>query len=326
MARVEDLDLIESRRKDIHALFPYAVCQERDRRMVDAFLNIVRVPQVRRFMAERIVTLLYNAGPDFPDRVVTLVSPYARWGQWEGGGVTQWTAAATRWVAAALAVSYTDEIGQSVVDTLLQIASVDYLQPHIPDDIWAWLKKRPSLPPICDGRLVGTARHVVHRVRELGDVELLVSYFLLAWSEWNAIHRDGVAGTSHPIGEDLGGIWMGCHREVLIERLDNVLGQLDKGPEHLKQQNPLLDEDHILGAREQYEYLRGILLEVDREALGILTRMSFRLTNSFNSLKRPQNPTRHSFVPSLSRVRSRVPITLAPRSPNSVLHLYRCPI
>jgi len=183
-----------------------------------------------------------------------------------------------------MAVPYTEEVCQSVVDTLLQIASVRHLEPYIPVEIWAWLKERPYLPPICTGRWKGTMGRVVRRVRKLGDVEILESYFLLVWSEWDFICRNGFTEIRTSIREDFGGIGMGCRREVLIKRLDHVLGELDRGLEHLKEQNPDLDEDHIPEAREQYEELREVLLEVDKEASEILTRTTFRLISLFNLL------------------------------------------
>jgi len=98
--------------------------------------------------------------------------------------------------------------------------------------------------------------------------------------------------------------------------LDHILGQLDRGLGHLQQQDPALDGYYIPEAREQYRKLKGILLEVDGGALGVLTRMSFGLINSFNPLTSPQNHTRHSFAPFLSHVRSRASIlVLAPPTP-----------
>jgi hypothetical protein len=93
----------------------------------------------------------------------------------------------TRWGAAALAVPYTEEVGQSVVDALLQIASVDLLRPYIPIELWAWLKKGPTLPPACQGRSFGTAPEVVRLICQLGDTETLKAYFLLVWSEWDRL-------------------------------------------------------------------------------------------------------------------------------------------
>ena len=259
--------------KAVVALFPYAVRQQwnGDNRMLDACSAVTRDQRRRESMAQPIVALLDEEDFDFPDWVVTLVSPYAQWGFAS-------TNAVTRWAEAALAVPYTEEVGQMVVDTLLQIAyyedeDEDSLQSFIPVDIWAWLKKRPSLPPTCRGRDLGTVGWVVRRVRELGDVELLESLFLLVWSEWNSIN--GPEGMRASIREDFCGIGMWRHREALIKRLDHVLGELGKGFEHLKQQKPSLDKDHIRLARKDYGELQEVLLQVDREALEILTRMPF---------------------------------------------------
>ena len=282
MARIADPDQIWSKRKVIIALFPYVVWQDRlgdgDYGMVDAFSGIIRAPEMVALLTEQITTLFEEASPDPPNRGVTLMSPHVDWGQVSNRNTVTW------WAAAALAVPYTEEVGESVVDTLLQIASEDLLRPYIPTDIWAWLKKRPSLPPICNGRSMGTQGSVVSRVRELGDVEILESYLLIVWSEWDYVYEDGLVEMRSSIREEFGGIGMGRHREVLVKRLDRVLGQLDRGLGYLKQQNPLLDEDHIPTAREQYGELRKVLLEVDKEALEILTRTSFRLINLFDLL------------------------------------------
>ena len=246
--------------------------------MADAFLDAFRVPEVRTFMARPIATLLDEASPNFPIRLVTFLSPYAYW------GVESDPNSVTRWAAAALAAPYADEVGQSVVDTLLQVASHGRLQPYIPIEIWALLKKRPSFPPICKGRKLGTAGRVVRRVRELEDAEILESYFFLVWSEWNVIHSEGLAEMVASIRKDFGGIGMGCRREVLIKRLDHIFGQLDMGFEHLKQQNPTLMETHIPASIRQYRMLEVVLLEVDGEALEVLTRTPFRFTNSLSLL------------------------------------------
>ena len=263
-------DPFMSNRRAILTLLPYAVWRERggDNRMVDAYLGVIRTQWGRDFVARPITTLFGNAGPDFPNRAMALLSPYVNW-------ETVNTDVITRWASAASAVPYTEEVGQSVVDTLLQIASNARLQPHIPVDIWTWLKKLPSLPPGCWGRKWGTKDHVVRRVRELRDVEILESYFLLVWSEWNIIHSDGLGEMCTSIGKDLCGIGMRHHREVLIKRLDHVLGELDRGWKCLKQHGLELDEQDIYKARKQYGKLKKLLLEADREALEILTRTPF---------------------------------------------------
>jgi len=268
------------KRKAIVALFPYAVRQDRggDRRVVDAFLGIAKAPGIGTFMAKEITTLLEEASPDSPNQVVTLLSRYADWEFPFGGDTVTW------WAAAVVAVPYTEEVGQSVVDTLLQIASVNELRPYIPVDIWSWLKKRPSLPPVCRGRSVGTTDQVVRAVRELGDLEILESYLLLVWSEWDIICWGGVAEMHTLIREDLGGIGMGRHREVLIKRLDHILGELGRGRWYLNQHNPEVNVHHIPTTREQYGELKGSLLEVDRKALEVLTRTPFKLITLFNLL------------------------------------------
>jgi len=290
MARVGDLHQITSKHKAIIALLPYAVWRERvgDHRMADACLGVIRVPDMWMSLGRQITALLDEGGPDFPNRLVTLMFPYAHWRYGPG------TNTVTRWAEAALAVPYTEEVGQSVVDALLQIASYTFLQPYIPVDIWAWLKKQPTLPPICRGRRMRTVEPVVRRVRELRDIEILESYLLLVWSEWNSAPPDGFTEMRTSIREDLGGIWMERHREVLIKRLDHVLGQLDMGLGHLREPRPLLDEDHIRKARVQYEELREVLLEVDKGASEILTRTPFRLINLFNLLTPAMSTESHS--------------------------------
>ena len=279
MAQVGDRDRIWFKRKAIITLLPYSVWRERDgdHRMTDAFLGVVRVSDGGAIMTRAITGLLSNAAPDFPNRIVALMSPHADWvwSQLDANTVTRWT-------EAALAVPYTEEVGQSVVDTLLQIASNGHLEPFIPVSMWAWLKKGPSLPPICDGRKMGAWGHVVHRVRELGDVEILGSYFLLVWSEWNIIYGEGLPEMCASIREDLGGIGMGRHREVLIKRLDHILGQLDMRTGQfdsrfglLRDQDPLLY--HIPRAKEQYGELREVLLKVDRKASEVLASTPFRI-------------------------------------------------
>ena len=94
------------------------------------------------------------------------------------------------------------------------------------------------------------------------------------------------------IREDFGGIGMWRHREVLTERLDHVLGQMDLGSQPLRQRNPYLGDSHIPRSREQYGGLKEELLEVDREALEILTRTPF--IYSFDLLTKRLSTESHS--------------------------------
>jgi len=203
------------------------------------------------------------------NQVILFGSPHV---SWDDGRCNE--NMVTRWGAAASAVAYTEEVGQSVVDVLLQIATVDSLRSHIPVDIWVCLKKRPTLPPECSGRSKGTERDVVRHVRALGDIEVFKSYLLLVWSEWDPVSSlsEGLAEMQIAIREDFSGIGMGRHRGDLIERLDHVLGQLDRGLEHFKEHKPGLLERNIPCAKGQYGELKEVLLEVDREAMDVLAR------------------------------------------------------
>ena len=125
---------------------------------------------------------------------------------------------------------------------------------------------------------MGCHLNVVILVRDLKDIEILKSYLLLVWSQWDYLddHGFNMMGTS--MREDFGGIEMSSHRADLLQRLDHVLAQLDRGLEHLQQNKPWLDEYGLQRMKRQYGELRKILLEVDREALKVLTCASSRLT------------------------------------------------
>ena len=278
MAQAGDHDQIESKRKATIALFPYAVLREQygEGGMISAFLDVVKASRSGTLVTGPLVAAL---SPDYSLNWATkLVSANALWYPliFDRGMVA-------RWAAAAVAVPYTEEIGRNVVDVLLQIASLETLQPYIPVDVWALLKKRPTLPPICMGRSRGTADCVVRAVRELGDLEILKSYFLLVWSECNIISSEGLISMRASIRDDFGGVGMRGHREELVERLDRVLGQLDPGSEYFKQRRPWIDKDPPRTKR-QYQELKEVAVEVDREATEILTRTLSRPTNLLNSL------------------------------------------
>jgi len=281
MAQVGDPGQIWTKRKAITALFSYAVWQEQggERRTIDAFLNVARASESDAFMWAVIgpfIPALFNqASP----RTIVLTSPHV---PWDSGSCDEDSVA--KWAAAASEIPVTEEVGQNVIDALLHIASIDSLRQYIPLDIWAWLKRRPSLPPICLGRSMGTGENVVRLVRQLGDAEILTSYFLLVWSEWDFTDDIGCAEMQVSIQEDLHGIRLGHHRRALVERLDHVLRQLDRGPQYLKQSKSWISEAGVQLAKERYNQLKYTVLEVDREATEILTRTPFRLVNHFDSL------------------------------------------
>ena len=316
------MEQIKSKLKALITLFPYAVQLERDgdRRIFDAYFNIFVAPKARELVAKPIIGLLGEASLNSPNWAVTLMLPYRDWGLKCNHNTL------TGWAGAALAVSYTEKIGQSVVDTLLQIARVNqFLEPSIsiPIDIWAFLKKRPSLPPAFTGLKDGTMPYVVRKVRELGDVEILESYLVIAWSEWNTICSGGVPEMCTSISKGLGGIGMWRRREVLTKHLDHVRGGLER--ERLKQRDPSIYSDPLLGRNVQYGQLMWSLIDEDRKALRVLTSTPFRLFSSLGSL----TPVDVHRVPLHVHVRAPSPVSvscastaLAPRSPNSTLPLH----
>jgi hypothetical protein len=182
-----------------------------------------------------------------------------------------------RWAAAALAVGDTEEVGWSVVDTLLQIASSEFLRPHISTKLWARMKTQRSLPRYCLGRSCGTVPRVVSFFRGRGDVDILKSYLLLVWSEWN--RPSDVNGMEDSIRQAFGGIEMHHHRKDLIKRLDDVLRELDQGLEHFRQHTSWLDEE-VRRRKMVYEQLRKVLQKIDEEGRNIPTCMSPNLIHS----------------------------------------------
>lgn len=288
--------LLLSKHKAVSALFPHIVyCIEHGDHptMVDAFTHAVRVLRSRYLIwghVETFVTTLFNK-PSTPslDWTIVLASPHIPcFNMLHGKGVV------VRWVAAATATPYTEYVGRSVVGALLHIASIDHLLPHLPVDVWAWLKKVPSLPPQCSGRSWGSKRAVVCQVRALGDIEVLKAYLLLIWSEWDCIsalgwdfvaslqqhiptRQSGLTEMQASLREDFSGIRMGHHRKDLIDRLDHILEQLDRGLGHLEQHKPGVNECYIKMAKEEYEGLRRVLLEIEGEAADTLARMFHRL-------------------------------------------------
>jgi hypothetical protein len=276
---------IYSKRKAITALFPYAVWQEQDgqHKVLDVCLHAARASKQRDFLWYHIRELpvgrlLNGESPVSTKQAFILMSPHLPWYQ-RMDGHEHWV---QQWAAAASAVPYTDEIGQSVADTLLHIAYNTSLQPHIPIDMWSWLRKSPSLPPICAGRYWGSYPDVVRIVQGLGDIETLTAYLLLVWSEWQS--QFAIQEMCALIRNDFSGIRMGYHRKKLLQHLDHVLGQLELGLEHLQQYDPRLREGDIQERQGQYRQLREVLLEVDREAIDALVCESSRLVVLFGLL------------------------------------------
>ena len=254
-----------SKRKAISSLLPYAVrlARNQQRGMIDAISNVASNPKCWGFTWRRIgpyVTALFDeSSPSYLNQVITLVAPSVRWGD-----NTCAQNAVARWTAAVLATPYSEVVGQNVADALLQIACEESLQPHVPVRIWAWLKRRPSLPPVCRGRELGATSDVVRHIRTLGDIEILKSYLLLVWSEWDLLYYSGLTEMKTTIREEFCGISMQHHRKDLTDRLDYILEHLDQ--RNSSQYKPWIRDHHIRAAGNQYRQLKKVLMEVDRRS------------------------------------------------------------
>jgi len=275
-----------SQGKALTVFFPYAVQQAQNgqHEMLDAFFHAVRALREPWFMWQRIepvVTALLNKESHISKRqAMILASPHLPWWSFKDKHLVQ------LWAVAASEVPYTDEIGWSVVDTLLHIASNDNLQPHIPIGMWLWLNKLPTLPPVCAGCAMGSTPGVVQVVHHLGDAEILKSYLLLVWSEWDCLysqwtespeyysdhflikelpHKEDTPEMSTSIREAFGGVGMSHHQKDLLQQLDRILGQLDLGLDYLQQYKPSLKEDDVQMMKKQYGQLKDVLLEVGQK-------------------------------------------------------------
>ena len=316
MAEAEDYRPLWSKRKAITVLLLCAVWQERDGQpeMFDAILRATRASRMSRFMwchVDQLVTrLLCEASP----RTIVLALPHIlhiiQHQLRDMGDLVRC------WTAATCAVPHSEEIARGVVDILLQIASKGELR-YASVNLWSWLTERPSLPPICLGRCFGTDRSVVKAIRALEDIEVLKSYLLLVWSEWDTLYTDGLDEICTLIQEDFGGMGMRYHRKDLIQRLDHVLGQLDRGLEYFQQHKPWFGEHHIQGGKNQYRKLRETLLEVNSRTLFI----NYVLPHTDPYPGCTQNPVRYLCAHSLPRTRS---LTAGTFNAPTLLRSYLC--
>ena len=265
MVEAADLDQIFCRRKAISALLPYAILLGRDghRGMADEILRVMKIPYSGKFVWRRLEAMLFaESSPSSFDQTIALVSPYLPWTD-EFFDLNM----VERWAAAASAVEFTEEVGQSLVDALLQIASNDSLRPRILDHTWGLLKNPVLLPPVCRGRSLGAGLDVVLYLRERGDVGILKSYYLLVWSEWNLLSASVVRVMETSIKEEFGGVGMWGHRKDLIERLNHISARLGRMSGHFGQEKPWIGEGVVEQAREQYMRLRDALVKIDMEAM-----------------------------------------------------------
>ena len=169
------------------------------------------------------------------------------------------------WITAASTLPYTNDLCESVVDTLLQMAFQDNLRPHIPVEAWDWLKKRPVLRPNCQGLKFGASLEVFQSVQEVGDLELITSYLFVVWSKWSWAYPEGFTAMLEFIRSGLLGIEGLGYREDLVQRLDDVLSQMNSG-------SPTPPE--AADNASWYTELRTALEEVNEEAMKMQTGMS----------------------------------------------------
>ena len=257
MAESDNQRQLHSKRKAITAFLPYAIRQERDGRpgTLDAFLHVARASKDRQFVWRRIGSITPALLSEASPRALVLVSPHIlRYGLTAEGDLV------LQWATATSTVPYSEEVCQSVVDTLLQIASVDRLLPHIDVALWSWLTKRPSLPPVCFGRFVGSRPQIFKAVHALNDVEILKSYLSLVWSEWNTPHGEG-EGFNEVCDSIRLAFIRTEHQAELVQRLDHVQGQLNRGLEHLRLHDPRLGKSDLRRRKGQYQKLRVRFLE-----------------------------------------------------------------
>ena len=267
MAESGDPYQIQSKRKALTAFFPYAVWMERggECRMVEAFLSAAKASSPATSLWGAITPFISALFEAASDQTVVLTSPRVPWDREPDA-----TRAVTRWASAASAIQHTDEVERSVVDALLIIASVDCLRPHIPDGNWSWLNKRPTLPPACLGRSLGTRKHVVRCVRKLKDVEILKSYFLLVWSQWDRIaYPEAPSEMRMAIKREFKGVEMEDHRKDLITHLDHILQQLNQGLRYLRQHKLWIEQHDVQMAKAQYQTFRQDLLQMDGVSVAV---------------------------------------------------------
>ena len=264
--------------------------------MVDVILRVARASDSVlswHHVLTHITALFDESTPPSLNRAITFVSPYIPWHL----PALNTENAVVRWAAAASTVPYSEEVGRSVAETLLRILEHDSLLEHIPINVWGLLKNRPSPSLVWRVRFNGCRVSVVGHVRGLGDIEILKSYLLLIFSEWNTFQFGPLLELKKSIMEDFCGIGMWCHRDDLVKHLDYVQRQLDHGLEHFKQQCPGICEGDIRGREVRYGWLKRWLLRAEGGAMKTLIRTPPRLilfnwrTNPCGCFQNPPLPS-----------------------------------
>jgi hypothetical protein len=192
--------------------------------MIDVIFRAARASRSKDFLWRRVTLyaskLFEKRSPTPLNRVIVFISPYIPW-----GGALNNKVAVARWATAVSAVPWTDEVGQDLVDALIRIASVDFLRPHIPIEMWRLLNRRPSLPPAYSGEFSNWHLGIIPYVRGLRDIEILKSLLLVIWSGRVDGSPEIFREMERSIREDFGRTGMEDHRKDLVERLDQILLQ-----------------------------------------------------------------------------------------------------
>ena len=267
----------------IRVLFWYAVHQERcgDKNLFDAIVRLAG----KQFNQNTLRELLWPLGVS---KMFTHASPRAIIHVTPHLGLAKEQISATQdliseWLTAISVTPHTEEVARSVVIALLQIAANGDLWLSIPADVWLWFNERPSLPPPGSGDSWWKSDPgIVRTIRGLNNAEILASYLVMVWSKWEHIFNVDYPEMRTSVQDGFRGIGMGCHRVELIQRLDYVLGELDRRSECLDAERYLWRyeaEDHEVPEvkREKYEELKKILQEANQEATEILNRMPHRI-------------------------------------------------
>lgn len=266
----QDPEAILCKYKTITTLFPYAARrgQEGDPRLLDAFLSAVRhfpctSQWTRRYIRPVIPRLLAEESSAVLKRVAVLALPHLELVWLDSNDIRTFI---DLWISAADALECTEAVCHAVVDVLLQMAFFRSVRAHITPTAWAWLNKRPSLPPRCRGRLLcSIGSNVLPAIRSRQDIGLLTSYLVTMWSEWDCAGEWAFEGMCEVLREEFcrdgGGEVVRECRMDLIARVNWVLGELRRGLEHLRVMNPNMEPDEFEVIRERYRALKRILVQ-----------------------------------------------------------------
>lgn len=161
-------------------------------------------------------------------------------------------------------------------------------------------------PTHLSGTQRATSLSVATAVLGLEDIEILKSYLITVWSEWDSPRNSGFDKMRASLCDSFGGIGMGHHRADLVRRLDHVLGELDREFEHFMHNNPYIVRNDTREMKVRYGELKSILLKANVEAT---TRESesgpiVMAAQHTNPHQRTQDPVQHLCARSLPHLHS----------------------